>query len=250
MTGPGLRLAVVLALVGGAVVLGSGPAAATDGPHDVPLTAEVTGTTSSIDGPTSGELGADAAGGPARGPVDPTQVFPGAATPSAQPAATSTAAPASDKHSVDGVLAVGGLRTTFRSTGSPLGGVLHVQVTVQNLSGEVITPSVRFTSTNWLGMRLAQQPERRLGPLAPGELRTAEADLPGVGQWGLLATHMTVTPPDEIGGVKVSPVTRDRWVVVTPWLLVALLAIGVGGTVVWRLATRVQVPGPAAEVVA
>lgn len=244
-------VAGLLLAVGGALVAGQGAAAA-DTPDDFPINAQVAGTSPSptpsatssttTKGSGSGRTGSGGAGsGVTPGQEStPTQVTGGdGGDGKGQLPSTGT-----DKGSVGGVLAVGGLRTSYRPEANPFAGTLHVEVAVQNLSDEAIEPSVAFSLTTWTGMHLSATPVRPLGRLAPGELRTAEADLTGVGQWTVVDAHMVLTPPEMIGGVQVDPVHRDRWLVATPWFVLVAVGLTIIGVVVWRLATRM--PAPAA----
>lgn len=232
MTARRLVRAVVAGVLGVALVstVGGGLAAAADGPSPFPLNVEVKGTTA-----TSG--GGPGGGSSSSGPASSTSVEDATEVNGSSGAAAESPEVEEDD-TIDGILAVGGLRTSYRPSGNPFAGVMHVQVTVRNLSDEVIEPTVAFSLTNWLGMQLAESPERSLGKLAPDELRSTEVDLTGVGQWAFVAAHMTLTPPEEVGGVEVSPVTRDRWVLATPWFLLGLVAVAIGGVAVWRYSTR------------
>jgi hypothetical protein len=226
--------------LGAALMAGQVPATA-DGPGDFPIAVQVTGTTASpVPGtgtrPARGGSGAAASATPA-----PTEVTGG----NGSDGKGELPATGSDKDSVDGALAVGGLRTSYRPEANPFAGTLHVEVSVQNLSDEAIEPSVAFSLTTWTGMHLSAAPTRPLGRIAPGELRTAEADLTGVGQWAVVDAHMVLTPPEMIGGVEVDPVHRDQWIVATPWLVLAVVGLGVLGVVAWRMSGRVPVPAVA-----
>ena len=67
--------------------------------------------------------------------------------------------------------------------------------------------------------------------LEPGEVRVVSREIPGVGQWGVFHVHGTVAPPTEISGVELTPLERDRWVLVPPWHLGAVVLLA--GTVAW-----------------
>jgi hypothetical protein len=224
-------LSLVLGL--GISAVGANAAAAAYDPDAIPLTVEVTGTARTG---TVGTGSAGGAGSSGRGGVgsagDGVEVDPGAEAPGG-----SDVDPEAD--GAAGLIGVGGLRTSYLPSANPLAGTLHVEVSVQNLSDEVIAPTVALSLRTWFGLQLSAEPERPLGPLGPGELRTAEVDLTGVGQWTVVAAYMTLTPPEEIGGVEVGPVQRARWVLATPWFLLAAAALGLVGVAAWRGATRV-----------
>jgi hypothetical protein len=79
-------------------------------------------------------------------------------------------------------------------------------------------------ATTLLGVDLGGSDTIAVRGLAPGEIRTIGADIGGVGQWGVLKAHMTVTPPAELRGVKLEPLSRERWVMATPWYAIVLVA--------------------------
>jgi len=231
-------------LLGAALTLAAGGAAHGADPHDIPLTVQVTSapTTNSTSASTSTSTSTGSAGIPRTGgsgsAVNSSAAVVAGAVPTSSPSA-----PAGTE-TVGGVLAVGGLITSYSPSRNPLVGTVRVQMTVQNLSSEVIAPTVGFWLTNAVGTRLSQQDVRGLGAIAPGELRVAEADLTGVGQWAAVDVHMKLTPPAQIGGVAIDPLTRDRWVFAPPWFVVVALVLSAGILAAWRWSARV----PAARV--
>jgi hypothetical protein len=132
---------------------------------------------------------------------------------------------------VGGVLFVSGVITTLHPSWDPLGGTLHVEMTVRNATDQVVDASASVGATTLLGIDLGGSDSIAVRGLMPGEIRTISTDIPGVGQWGVLKAHLTMTPPSEFRGVQLAPLERDRWVMAPPWYLITLVvALGI---VVW-----------------
>lgn len=194
--------------------------------------------------PTVGATGAPTPGGttPAAGASGtPAPTGTDSAAPAPNPtdsAATGvgggpTLAPTFRPVDVGGVLFVSGVRTTYHPSWDPLGGSLHVEMTVRNATDTVVDASASLGATTLLGIDLGGSDTIAVRGLNPGEIRTVGADIGGIGQWGVLEAHVTVNPPATMGGIQLTPLDRQRWVVVTPWYLVALVVAV--GAVVWVL---------------
>ncbi len=148
--------------------------------------------------------------------VDAATVVTGSITPPA---------PAADEFSLGGILYISGLQTAYSPSIDPLSGDLSVQYTVRNVSAATIDSTSRFWVTNIFGAELSAVDPVAVAGLKPGESRVVSATLPGVGQWTFATAHMTLTPPETVEGVELQPLTRDAFVVLPPWFLLALLAI-------------------------
>lgn len=191
---------------------------------------------------------AAAAGSPA---PQTSTTAPGASSSGSAAAGTSVPSPTpgaagGTQHPVDvgGVLFVSGVRTTYHRSWNPLGGSLHVELTVRNATAQVLDASASLGATTLVGVDLGGADSIAVRGLNPGEVRTVGADIRGVGQWGVLRAHMTVTPPASLGGVALQPLTRDGWRVVPPWYLVGVLALGAAAPVVLRRYRLVLAPSP------
>ncbi len=197
---------LLLALAGGlvALVVGGAPASAATTPPAGPTPSSPTEATPFPGGPTSSS--------------DQATPAPGGTGPAASPA------PEPD---VGGVLFVSGVRTGYRPDWNPLAGTLHLEITVRNATDQVLDASVSYGATTLLGIDLGGSSSLAVRGLAPGEVRVVGADVPGVGQWGVVRAHMTVRPPAQFRGVDLSPLERDRWVVVPAWYLAGLVVLAV-----------------------
>jgi hypothetical protein len=167
-----------------------------------------------------------AAGAPAT--AAPALVVPAVAA----PALVGPAAPA--PAASGGVLYVSGLRAEYHQSWDPRGGRLHLEMTVRNATAQVLDASVSYGARTLVGVDLGAGDNISVRGLAPGEVRTIETDVDGIGQWGLLEAHMTVSPPADVLGVQVTPLDRARWVFVPPWYAIGLLVLVVGAVVLLR----------------
>ena len=212
--------AVAIAVLGwlALVVAGSSaPAATTPSPTPTPSPSGTAITSAPTATPTPEGSAAPTPTGSATAPAPAPSSTPGAL------------------HAVDvgGVLFVSGVRTAYHGSWAPLGGTLHVELTVRNASTQVVDASASIGATTLLGIDLGGADTIAVRGLNPGEIRTIRADIGGVGQWGALRAHVTVTPPATMSGVTLSPLTRDTWVVVPPWYLLVLVVAAV--TLTWVL---------------
>ena len=146
-----------------------------------------------------------------------------------------------------GILTMGGLTTSPSISVDPLGGTVRMWFTVRNESKSVIDGAARFWMTSWLfGIPLDEQTVA-VGALQPGESRVVSAELHGAGQWTLVDTHVTLTPPETIDGTEVKPITRDALVFVFPWLLVAAAGVALLGILAARVWQRLRFASPVAR---
>lgn len=116
---------------------------------------------------------------------------------------------------------VSGLTAVGHPTVNPLaGGRVTAEVTVQNLTGEAFDASAEFRVDDIFGNELASLPDVSIGNLVSGERRTIEVDFGEVRIAGLVHVSTTVTPPEQVGRLELSPVSRDTWTMLprgTPW---------------------------------
>lgn len=197
-----------------------------------PSTNGTTNTSTTSGGGRTGSPSGSGSGSTAsQAPFDSQVLGAGGAV--AMPAPSSSAAVAT------GMLAVSGLRVVFTPSIDPRAGDLHVEATVRNLSDQVMDVGTQYSATTAFGMVLDRAAPTSISRLAPGELRVVEADLTGMGQWGVVVAHLTLRPPAQVDGADVGPITRDRWVVLPPWFALGIGAVLVAGGLVWWRAGRV-----------
>ena len=159
---------------------------------------------------------------------------------------TDAAEPAVDEVDLGGILFVSGLSSTYAWSVNPLDGAAQTSLTVRNVSKSTFTSSVRFWADGPVGNRLSEVNEVMIDDLKPGESRTVDASLGGIGQSTFVQVHATLTPPKVVEGVELDPLTRDQLVIVPPWGLASLGAIGAvgfAGFSVVQFIRRPLVPG-------
>jgi hypothetical protein len=172
---------------------------------------------------------------------------PSAGKPSTAPVVNTVATdPLADSVGLGGVVFISGLTSTNEPSINPLAGSLTTRFTVRNVSDDALDASAKFWITNIFGAKISSH-SVKIADLEAGETRVVDADLPGVGQWTLLTTHMTFTPPAEINGVTLVPVTRDAMAFAPPWFVFAglLLAAAAYGIVYLLRQNRVPAAVPA-----
>ena len=231
-----LILAVVLiafAPVAGLAGLAMSAQASTDDPKGVGITVGVVGPTS-------------------KATVAPSTPVKSAVVPAVtQTTITDTAAAASalgpNPTKIAGVFYVSGLTTHVVSEAGPGGGSMVLDFTMRNITDAPITSSLRFWLDNAVDLPVAIVDKVSIDGLAPNETRTVSATIPDVGQWAWFKGHVTMTPPADIGGTVLSPVTRDSFSLIPPYF--ALIALAIAGVLTLILRFALLVPRTAPELV-
>ncbi|SDZ13561.1 hypothetical protein [Herbiconiux ginsengi] len=140
-----------------------------------------------------------------------------------------------DEYSIGGILYVSGLNTEYRPSIDPLGGELSAQFTVRNVSSSIIDSTARFWVTGPFGNELGSVDGVAVNGLKPNEKVVVQSTLTGVGQWTFATAHYTLTPPATVDGVALEPMTRDTFVFLPPWFLLALAAVAGVAYVIVRI---------------
>ena len=169
---------------------------------------------------------------PATSTTPPSSTRPSApAKPTADVVAPAAEAPvpADDEVDLGGILFVSGLSSVYDWSINPLDGATETSLTVRNVSKSTFTSTVRFWADGPIGNRLSEVADVKVTDLKPGESRTLEARLGGIGQSTFVQVHATLTPPKVVDGVKLDSLTRDQFIVIAPWGLAALGGLGVIG---------------------
>ena len=169
---------------------------------------------------------------PATSTTPPSSTRPSApAKPTADLVAPAAEAPvpADDEVDLGGILFVSGLSSVYDWSVNPLDGATETSLTVRNVSKSTFTSTVRFWADGPIGNRLSEVADVKVTDLKPGESRTLEARLGGIGQSTFVQVHATLTPPKVVDGVKLDSLTRDQFIVIAPWGLAALGGLGVIG---------------------
>lgn len=150
--------------------------------------------------------------------------------------------PADDEVDLGGILFVSGLSSVYDWSINPLDGATETSLTVRNVSKSTFTSTVRFWADGPIGNRLSDVADVKVTDLKPGESRTLEARLGGIGQSTFVQVHATLMPPKVVDGVKLDSLTRDQFIVIAPWGLAALGGLGVVGFAVFSLVQFLRRP--------
>ena len=162
----------------------------------------------------------------------------------ADPVAPAAETPAPEKGEVDlgGILFVSGVTSVYDWSINPLDGAAETSITVRNVSKSTFSSSVRFWADGPVGNRLSEVKGVKITALKPGESRTVEASLGGIGQSTFVNVHATITPPKMVDDVKLDSITRDQFVVIPPWGILSLGALGGLGFAAYALAQFIRRP--------
>lgn len=242
-----------------AAVLPTLPAAAEDPSSGTPLSVNVTDGSTAVPTPTPSV--SSSASPSAVVPVTGPAARPGGSTGSTGGSGTGGAtvpgggagagAPAgstdpADEVNVAGMLYVGGINGTGAPALNPAEGTVTVWFTVRNASKSVIDATASFWMDGAIfNNRLDAVEDVPVAALQPGETRVVSAELQNGGQWTLLSTHATLTPPETVDGTALTPVTRDALVFLFPWLIVLVAVLLVLTYVLVRVLRSVLAPAPA-----
>lgn len=93
---------------------------------------------------------------------------------------------------------------------------------MRNLSAAPFSSTATFWVDNAFGGLIAKTGEMAIVDLQPGETRRVQVVFEGLGQHIVLNVNATLTPPAEVGGTPVDPISRDSTVMVPPWFSIAL----------------------------
>ena len=225
-------IAAVLVVAGTAGIASA--AVAADEPDGIGLTVEVTAvpgeptpvpTDSSSSPGTSGNnnSGNNSGSGTVVTPVD-------------TPNGVSTPKPGEE--SLGGLLYVSGLSLQGRSSINPAATQAVLEFTVHNVSSTVISGKAAFRVHNVLGAQLGETQTVTLVDLKPDETRMVQATVRDVGQWGLLHGSVVFTPPKEVEGITLSPMTREQYFFVFPWFSSVVVVLGLASLAVVLVVRR------------
>jgi len=209
--------------------------AATDDPKGVGITVGVVGPSSRATVPPS-----------VTSPVKSTTV-PSVTQTTIKDTAAAATALGPNPTKIAGVFYVSGLTTHVVSETGPGGGTMALDFTMRNITDAPITSSLRFWLDNAVDLPVAIVDKVSIDGLAPNETRTVSATIPDVGQWAWFKGHVTMTPPADIGGTVLSPVTRDSFSLIPPYF--ALIVVAIAGALTLILRFVLLVPRTAPELV-
>ncbi|KJL36384.1 MAG: hypothetical protein CMH36_10310 [Microbacterium sp.] len=149
--------------------------------------------------------------------------------------------------SVGGILYMSGLESQGVPAVNPADGSVILWFSLRNISQSTIDADVHFWMTNPLGWQL-DAADVRVSALKPGAIQVVTTELHGVGQWGFVNAHATLTPPASIDGIAVAPVTRDAVAYVFPWLGTTGAFAVLGSFAAWYVVRRIYATPAAVSV--
>ena len=125
---------------------------------------------------------------------------------------------------VDGVVAMSGLSAAASPSIEIGNGTLTVSFVVRNLSTAPFSSTATFWVDNAFGGLIAKTGEMAIDDLQPDETRRVQVVFKGLGQHIVLNVNATLTPPAEVGGTSIGPISRDSTLIVPPWFSIALVS--------------------------
>ncbi|KTR96730.1 hypothetical protein NS220_00760 [Microbacterium testaceum] len=212
----------------------------TDGSTPTPTTTPSASASTPASG-GSGPAGSSSGGGARPVPVPVSGTGSGTGSTGGGTSATSEV-------SIAGMVYVGGLNASATPELDPAGGVVEVWFSVRNAASTPIDATADFwMDTGIFPQRLDAVDDVAIAGLQPGETRVVSARLRHGGQWTLLSTHVTLTPPESVDGVALTPVTRDALALLFPWVITGLVVLaGLAVLVVQIVRRTVRGTAPAA----
>lgn len=130
------------------------------------------------------------------------------------------------------VLTISSISGSYHSGLNPADGSVTVSATVTNNGNVALEGVVTLSGSTWFGIGTGQTVRSDLPEILPGNTTTVSYQLKGVPQVGYAVTTMLLQ--SGISGDAPDPgplpvITRDVFVLALPWLVLAVLTLGVGG---------------------
>lgn len=130
------------------------------------------------------------------------------------------------------VLTISSFSGTYHSGFNPLDGSITVEGTITNNGNVALGGATTLSTSTWFGMGVGQTARVQLPEMLPGNTSRVSFELAGMPQVGYGIVRMLVQ--GEISGDAPDPgplpvIQRDGFVLMFPWLIVLLIALGVGG---------------------
>ncbi|GGH47844.1 DUF916 domain-containing protein [Microbacterium album] len=138
------------------------------------------------------------------------------------------------------LLAVSSLEASHSTSWNPFAGDVTITYTIQNTGNVALAARSVADVRTWFGIHLGGDDgyvREELAELLPGNARTVEVTVPGIGAWGLLQPAVAIQPFAE--GEMSEPVNapqsfRDTTIIAVPWLLLAVLLVAAAAWLVIR----------------
>ncbi len=115
---------------------------------------------------------------------------------------------------------------------NPLSGSVTLHYVVKNTGNIALAANTTAAVRTWFGIPVGSSVSSPLSELLPGETAAVDVSLTGIAQWGFVNPGVTVSPfvqtQDSSLGLPAPVVSRDTFVLSPPWVLMILVALGVG----------------------
>jgi dihydroorotate dehydrogenase (fumarate) len=126
-------------------------------------------------------------------------------------------------------LTIAGISASYTPSLNPFSGDTTVTFTVRNAGNVALAGDLKAEVRGLFGIGLSAPIEQEVSEMLPGSTRTITTTVSGVGQWVYLNPGVTVYPKVDESAQNPGPLTsvsRDTVLFVVPWLLVALIILG------------------------
>ena len=128
-------------------------------------------------------------------------------------------------------LTIASMTASYAPTFNPFAGETTVTYTVRNAGNVALAADMTVVVKGLFGIGLGDTVKLELDEMLPGSTRTVSVVVPGVGQWVYLDPSVSLAPkvePDALNPGPLPVVNRDVVIFVVPWVLLALIVLGLG----------------------
>ena len=126
-------------------------------------------------------------------------------------------------------LTIDGVSSSYAPSFNPLDGETTITFTVRNAGNVALSGDLKAEVKGLFGVGLSAAVDQEVDEMLPGSTRTITTTVSGVGQWIFLNPVVTVYPkidPEALNPGPLVSVTRDTILLTVPWVLLALIVIG------------------------
>ena len=128
-------------------------------------------------------------------------------------------------------LTISSMTASYAPTFNPFSGDTTVTYTVRNAGNVALSADMIVGVKGLFGIGLGDTVTAELSEMLPGSTRTVSIVVPGVSQWVYLNPYVSLAPkvdPEALNPGPLPIVNRDIVIFVVPWVLLALIVLGLG----------------------
>jgi hypothetical protein len=128
-------------------------------------------------------------------------------------------------------LTISSMTASYAPTFNPLAGDTTLTFTVRNAGNVALGADMTVGVKGLFGIGLGDTVKEELDEMLPGSTRTVSVVVPGVGQWVYLNPYVSMAPkvdPEAMNPGPLPVINRDIVIFVVPWVLLALIVLGLG----------------------